>query len=74
MVRFRRGDRVRRRLIEQFGDGSPWRNGTVIGQSSERYPHVDDGQSRYYPEVYEVEWDDGQIEGGFLPRGLDKEP
>lgn len=63
-MKFKPGDLVERRS-NPMDQESPLRYGIII----ERYTnYVNTGY--YYPELYEVEWSDGQLERGFLPHGL----
>lgn len=67
MTKFKVGDRVVRRA-DVYDPMSPLRHGAVIRVYS-RYgtQHGD------YPELYNVQWDDGEEERAFLPHGLDLE-
>ena len=58
------GQRVSRR-IDAYDSKSPFRFGNVI----RRYSRLN---TRYgdYPELYEVQWDDGSIGRAYLPHGL----
>ena len=59
-------DRVQRRS-DVFDDSSPLKKGVI----RRRYSNINVFGN--YPELYEVLWDSGKIEEGFLPHGLDKE-
>lgn len=65
MIKWRIGDRVCRNT-DVYDQSSSLLCGTVINRYS-------DYTSRFgpYPELYEVEWDGGIRQRGFLPHGLD---
>lgn len=47
-------------------DRSPLRRGSIVRRYSRWGTRHGD-----YPEMYEVRWDSGEIQDGFLPHGLD---
>ncbi len=59
---YKNGDRVKR-------DG---KTGTVIQCYSRPIKHYGDFALGPYPELFDVKWDNGEIETGFLPHGLVK--
>jgi hypothetical protein len=63
-VKFNKGDLVLRRA-DVFDERSRLMTGTVTDA-------YNDYASRFgpYPELYEVTWDDGSVERGYLPHGL----
>jgi hypothetical protein len=64
---FQAGDRVQRH-VDVYDHRSRLRHGAVVcvyGKRSERFG--------IYPELYDVQWDDGRVEHGFLPHGLSRE-
>jgi hypothetical protein len=74
-VRFLPGDRVTR-LKDVFNSASPLLHGTVICVYGSRFRwEMLDGEllDWVYPEQYDVEWDNGKKEKGYLPHGLDLE-
>ena len=68
-MKFRIGDRVQRR-IDIYGENSKMKLGTIIDAYSLTHP----GLGRHYPELYQVQWDDGKVDAGFLPYGLEPAP
>lgn len=72
MDKFKVGDGVRRELITMTGQRA-----IRVGIVSKRYsePERKTGSGPVlgpYEELYEVVWNDGTTEKGFLPHGLDK--
>jgi len=68
-MRFQINERVQR-LKDVFNQRSVMQHGKiqrVYSYTSKTLAHG------YYPEMYDVQWDSGKIENGFLPHGLDKE-
>lgn len=63
MTRFRVGDRVQRHS-NVMDLTSRLMRGRVIRVYS------DTSQFGHYPELYDVEWDHGKTDGGYLPHGL----
>lgn len=61
---WRIGDRVSRR-IDVYDESSRLLTGTVVDAYSDH-----DSRFGSYPELYEVEWDGGRRERGFLRHGL----
>lgn len=68
--KFAIGDRVQRR-VDVMSLTSGYRRGTVIARYRD-YSKFHNPKLNY-PELYQVEWDDGQVEKGFLPHGLQPE-
>lgn len=64
-LRFKVGDRVSREADLEIRN-SPLKHGEVIRAYSKFNTRFGD-----YPELYSVRWDDGTVENGFLPHGLD---
>jgi len=60
------GDWVKRR-VDVFDDSSPYRKGTVIKRYSK-----DSERFGYYPELYDVEWEDGSVGKEYLPWGIQR--
>ena len=72
-TRFQLNERVSRE-INVFAPEQGLRYGNVIEIYS--VPKKDYGNGLVlgpYPELYKVRFDDGSVEGGFLPHGLNKE-
>lgn len=70
MTRFAKGSRVQRRK-NVYDEKSEMLHGEIIRcyqKSAEINDIIID-----YDELYEVEWDDGKTQKGFLPHGLDHE-
>lgn len=65
--KFEVGDRVQRH-VNVYDRSSKLMRGVVVRRYADNY-------SRYgpYPELYEVEWDCGHNQEGFLPHGLQAE-
>lgn len=61
-------DRVKR-LEDVFRPSSRMFHGIVI----ESYSKTSHFLGIYYPEMYDVHWDHGDIGRGYLPHGLEKE-
>jgi hypothetical protein len=59
------GDRVRRR-IDVYNDNSNYKTGTVTKKYSKTT------QFGFYPEIYEVLWDNDRTKKGYLKHGLER--
>lgn len=70
--KFNVGDWVKRR-VNVFDSSSPYRLGRVVRRYSKKEITLPVSGSTLgpYPELYEVEWEDGKIESSFLPHGID---
>ena len=70
MTTHKKDDRVCR-PADIFGTDSPLLTGSVAQVYSDTscIPGIL-GDPVHYPELYEVLWDNGQCQKGFLPRGL----
>ena len=66
------GERVSR-PIDVYGDHDIKKFGVITAVYDEWTPSRCDGDmpAMHYEELYEVQWDDGKVEKGFLPHGLD---
>lgn len=70
-MKFKIGDRVRRE-INIYDPSKGMRYGKVVQCYSKPERKLSPGSTLGpYPELYEVLWDDGTVERGFLPHGLD---
>ena len=63
------GDRVSRE-IDIFDPGKGLKLGAVINAYSRPMKKVGSLVLGPYSELYDVEWDDGWVEKGFLPHGI----
>ena len=66
-MEFSIGDRVVRRT-DVYDQDSPLMHGKVVAAYSDF-----DNRFGSYPELYDVEWDSGEIKMGYLPHGIAKE-
>ena len=64
-MKFKVGDRVTRRT-DVFNPRSKLKRGMI----SKSYQDMSTNRG-IYTELYEVTWDDGEVQKGFLPHGLD---
>lgn len=73
-MKFQVGDRVIRPK-DVYKRDSPIKHGTVSRRYSAPKKVYLEGDLILgpYPELYEVQWDDGSTGKGFLPHGLDRE-
>ena len=62
-------DRVKRR-VDVFDENSPYKYGTVVKCYSRAIKNYGFVRLGPYPELYDVKWDDGEIEEGYLPHGI----
>jgi len=71
--RFAIGQRVIR-PVDVYNKNSPLRHGKIIYVYDSTYYNSDpDLSDWYYPELYDVRWDDGKIGRGYLRHGLNQE-
>lgn len=74
-IKFQYGDRVVRRE-DVFNPNSPLKRGTITCVYGRHfYCELSGGEVMdwNYDEMYDVVWDSGKVEKGFLPHGLDAE-
>lgn len=69
--RFQVGDRVTR-PEDVFVQNSPLMKGTVTRTYTKHTYYPESEIDWFYPELYEVQWDNGKVGLGYLPHGIDR--
>ena len=69
--KFNIGDNVSRE-IDIYNKSKGLKIGKIIRRYSKPQKRYSDLMLGPYPELYEVEWNNGKKESGFLPHGLNK--